>query len=420
MIGCSIPKKRCKFTKKLRNYLFLTIKNARTYIIYNVRARNCRLSRPYMLSLQGEQNSTQAMKKLTILLFLLLHVPMWAQDDIEVVNIENPALQAYMADDTYEQTDDYDVTIVADYADRELYGRELDRPQGKWVEWAPIASVDSLTQVRIRLSMYRDFRNATVHYPSSPQATSYQISNLYPDRLYYYQVEHLQGDSLVALLDEGRFRTIGQVRMIRVDGAHNVRDIGGWPTQFGVPIRYGALYRSGNMDRVTDEGRHEFVKNLGVRAELDLRAESRLSSSPLGDEVDFIRLITDSYTGAISSRRHEYVRDLKWIIARLREDKAVNWHCAVGCDRCGTLSFLIEGLLGVGEEDLCRDYELSTFRGHKRWRSHKGFRTMLPWIRSHGGSDDLAECFYNYWREGGMTEEELDFFRGYMLDYQMP
>lgn len=364
---------------------------------------------------------TKRMKLLSrLLLLLMLPCTLSAQDEIEVVNIENPAVQAYMADDTYDTTYDYDTTIVRYYADRALYGGDLDRPRGKWVEWQPIADADSLTRVRALLSIYSDFRESTCHYPSSQTATSLQLVNLVPDRLYHYRVEHLQGDSVVAVLAQGRFRTIGQVRMIWVDGAHNVRDIGGWPTQFGVPIRYGALYRSGTMDRVTDKGRHEFVTNLGVRAELDLRAESRLSSSPLGKEVSFARIITDSYTGAVSSRRHEYVSDLRWIIERLREGKAVNWHCAVGCDRCGTLTFLIEGLLGVGEADLCRDYELSTFRGHKRWRSHKGFRTMLPWIRAYGKTDDLAACFYRYWRDGGVSEDDLDFFRGYMLDYQMP
>ncbi|MBQ0049017.1 MAG: tyrosine-protein phosphatase [Bacteroidales bacterium] len=355
-----------------------------------------------------------------LLLFFMFSCPLLAQDDVEVVNIENPAVQAYMADNTYETTDDYDVTVVADYADRERFGRDLDRPRGKWVEWSPIADVDSLTRVRILLSIYRDFHESTVHYPPNASVTSYQLVNLFPDRLYYYRAEHLQGDSLVAVLAQGHFRTEGQVRMIWVDGAHNVRDIGGWPTQFGVPIRYGALYRSGTMDRVTPTGSHEFVTNLGVGAELDLRAESRLTSSPLGKEVSFTRIITDSYTGAVSSRRHEYVSDLRWIIRQLRRGKAVNWHCAVGCDRCGTLTFLIEGLLGVGEADLCRDYELSTFRGHKRWRSHKGFRTMLPWIRNYGATDDLAECFYRYWRDGGVSEDDLDFFRSYMLDYQMP
>ena len=37
------------------------------------------------------------------------------------------------------------------------------------------------------------------------------------------------------------------------------------------------------------------------------------------------------------------------------------FHCAGGADRTGTLAFLIEALVGVSENDLSKDYELTTF-----------------------------------------------------------
>ena len=359
-----------------------------------------------------------------ILFFVLAFAAMQvcAQDEIEVINIMNPALQAYMADSTYYRDSDYSNSVVKNYVGREKYGTGLDRPQGKVVNWTLTSPSQDVAEVRITLSESKNYGNAITYSPSFGKKDTYTIRNLFPDRTYYYKVDEIKKDSTVTQLGAGVFRTEGQVRMMYVDGAHNVRDIGGWPTSFGVPIKYGILYRSGNLDRVTKEGIHDFVENMGVRAELDLRGESKLHSSALGADVDFIRIINDSYVGAVASGKYRqaYVEDFKWIVARMREGKSVDWHCAVGCDRCGTLTYLIEGLLGVSEIDLARDYELSSFRGHKRYRSHAGFRKLTPYMRSKWAPKDkedydLAECFYNYWIASGVSAEDIDYMRKVML-----
>lgn len=347
------------------------------------------------------------------------HSPNSEQEQIEVVNIMHPLLQAYMEDSAYYYNSSIDTSVVALYYQPEK-GVRLDHPQGKRVVWHTTLPSHRLEAVRISLSENPDFTDSQTFYPASISDTSYVICNLFPYRHYYYKIDEQDKDSSIHTIQDGVFRTIGQVRMIRVDGARNVRDIGGWPTQFGYPLRYGLLYRSGRLDNVTPTGIHLFKENLGVRAELDLRAESKLKTSPLGDDVTFIRLVSDSYAGYLSKGKKRMGEDVTWIIDRLREDKSVDWHCAVGCDRCGTLSFLIEGVLGVSEVDLCRDYELSCFAAHKRPRSHVGFRTLLPYIKRFGPENDLAQCFYNYLIEAGVTRDDILFLRSIMLDIEQP
>lgn len=341
------------------------------------------------------------------------------REQIEVVNIMHPLLQAYMEDSAYYSNASMDTSVIAQYYQPEQ-GIRLDHPQGKRVEWHTTLSSDQLSSVLISLSETPNYEEAQTFYPPSVKDTTYTIINLFPYRHYYYKVEEISQKNDTLLLTRGVFRTVGQVRMIRVDGARNVRDIGGWPTQFDIPIRYGLLYRSGRLDNVTPTGIHLFKDNLNVRAELDLRSESKLKASPLGKDVSFIRLVSDSYTGYLQKGKKRLGEDVTWIINRLREGKSVNWHCAVGCDRCGTLSFLIEGVLGVSAIDLCRDYELSCFAGHKRYRSHKGFRTMIPWIQRFGPKDDLALCFFNYLVEAGVSRDDLHFLRSIMLDIDQP
>ena len=41
----------------------------------------------------------------------------------------------------------------------------------------------------------------------------------------------------------------------------------------------------------------------------------------------------------------------------------IYFHCRIGTDRTGTLAYILEGLLGVSDEEKLQDYELSFFYG---------------------------------------------------------
>lgn len=341
------------------------------------------------------------------------------QENIEVVNVENRAVREYMddAEKTYTSNNDYRVSVITKYNNSEKYGKKLYWPNGKTVEWTPSTSPSNIAEIRITVSTNKDFSNAWTFNPDNNGVNSYVIRNTIPGNVYYYKVEEFLNDGKVNDKGKGVFRTTGQVRMIQVRNNSNIRDLGGWPTQYGMPVQYGRLYRSGSLERATKEGRHDFVDNLGVVAELDLRHETNRTTSCLGPDKDYIRIGHGMYMEGITKKHKLYVTDLKWIIDRLRENKNVDWHCAIGCDRCGTLSFLIEGLLGLSELDLCRDYELSTFSLSKNNRRHRSpLKSMIKHIQQFGQPEDLAGCFYNYWLAIGMTREELDYFIGVMLD----
>jgi hypothetical protein len=63
----------------------------------------------------------------------------------------------------------------------------------------------------------------------------------------------------------------------------------------------------------------------------------------------------------------------------------------------GTLAFLINGLLGVDEEDLCKDYELSSFSGDKNAPLCKRSEGDFP--AAEAGADDYSDI---------LTEEAAD------------
>ena len=45
------------------------------------------------------------------------------------------------------------------------------------------------------------------------------------------------------------------------------------------------------------------------------------------------------------------------------DGKNIYFHCRIGTDRTGTLAYILEGLLGVTDEERLEDYELSFFFG---------------------------------------------------------
>ena len=356
-------------------------------------------------------------KAFLFMLTILLSLQIVAQDDnIEVINIENEAVRAYMKDSTYFKTSGGWNTVVYNYSKNASYGKNLDWPAGKLVTWTPSVPADQISDVVIMVSQDSTYRNFDTFYPDNVTDRSFTIRNLLPNTTYYYAVEeeHKNGD--YKILTTGRFRTVGQVRMIQVRNAHNVRDIGGWKSLYGGTIKYGILYRSGSLETMNAKGRHDFKDNLNVRAELDLRSESRRKNSALGEDADFLLLPTDAGTKEMTKSDPTFPKELRWIIERMKEGKSVDWHCALGCDRCGAVSFLIEGLLGMCEIDLCRDFELSSFKaGYNRPRSHVA--SMLKLIKGYAPNESLAKCFYEYWKSKGMKDEELQFFINFMIDH---
>jgi hypothetical protein len=349
---------------------------------------------------------------------LMISAHLLAQGYIETINIENQAVSDYMLDaaQTYSSNPDYRVSVVTKYNNSDKYGKKLYWPRGKEVVWIPTTVADNIQEIRITVSENEDYSDSLTYHPDEKSANRFVIRNSLPHRTYYYKVEEIQTNGVNTELANGVFNTIGQVRMIQVRNNSNIRDLGGWPTQYGNPVKYGRLYRSGSLERTTPEGRHDFVDNLGVVAELDLRHEVKRTKSCLGADKDYLRLNHGMYMEGLTKRYDVYVTDLQWIIARLREGKNVDWHCAIGCDRCGTLSFLIEGLLGMNEIDICRDYELSTFSlSSKNKRVRSPLKNMFNHIRKFGPPDNLGRCFYNYWLSIGMEREDLDYFLSEIL-----
>ena len=64
-------------------------------------------------------------------------------------------------------------------------------------------------------------------------------------------------------------------RLIALDGVHNFRDLGGYPTADGRTTRWGRLYRADGLFRLTTDD-VEALRPLGLRTVVDLRTHEEL------------------------------------------------------------------------------------------------------------------------------------------------
>jgi protein-tyrosine phosphatase len=168
---------------------------------------------------------------------------------------------------------------------------------------------------------------------------------------------------------------VDQRRHLELAGTRNLRDIGGYRTRDGRQTRWGTVYRSDCLDRLTAESRRELIA-LGIRTIVDLRDNEEVAARPnvLPDAatVRYRRLpVWDEPPPkdvALPLRTEGYARTLDHgggqfvgIVRALLEPGAVPAlvHCASGKDRTGVATALLLSAVGVGREDVAADYALS-------------------------------------------------------------
>ena len=347
--------------------------------------------------------------------------------NIKQFTLANPSVEAFMDTVEYNPTD-YSYTNVAEYSRSDYYRKDLPFPI--ILGWNKNANA---VQYTVSINTVRNVLTTgmQIYYT---QENSLSVWNLIPDKIYYYKVYALCADGTTELIKDDSFTTsAGCTRMLNIEGIQNVRDIGGYMAGVGTSamVKYGLIYRGSAMDektsdrlRITDKGRQDMLLRVGIKTDLDLRGHNNVSEGALGDDIDFYtpQYSYLSYTNAITDATAKscFKTMLEYIVTQLTANKPVYIHCSGGCDRTGTLVFLLLGLLGVSESDLAKEYELSAFSpiGNGRYRNSTSYNYsgMVEAIKAYGSTDtNLVDKFVAFATECGISDETITSFRNLML-----
>lgn len=206
---------------------------------------------------------------------------------------------------------------------------------------------------------------------------SVMLSGLDPGRPHFFKLVAADGAGLV----------VGE-RRPAVEGAPNLRDLGGYEAKDGRCVKWGTIFRSSNLARLTDQG-IALVKQLGIRLVCDFRTEAEVARAPnrFPDSTDtgylrlpiqhgdfeptavFDRIRNGDYAwiseefmlqGYIESiERHHAVWLQFFDLLVDSQCRPLLFHCTGGKDRTGAAAALILLALGVPAETVVADYGLS-------------------------------------------------------------
>jgi len=166
-------------------------------------------------------------------------------------------------------------------------------------------------------------------------------------------------------------------RQIKLEGGSNFRDLGGYPTTDGKFVKWGKIYRSADISKLTDNDLMT-LKNIKLSTVCDLRGPDELQKGPdkLPEGVRYINLPAGSEQVSTNNNYATMNRDSMMIsfygrtdhlkakykpmfdeILALNNEQALMFHCTAGKDRTGIGAALVLSALGVEKSYILADYE---------------------------------------------------------------
>ena len=345
-----------------------------------------------------------------------------------VGNTENPVAKEFLDSVSYPDGN-YDSTEVLFYKDMKADFRK-DRPSPLVIKFKADSTLGALL---LSVAQDKAFEDVFITKELEASADSALVYNLVPGKEYFYRIAGKKNGRNKVLV-KGTLKAEGPLRMIYGESEDfwNFRDIGGMETVDGKTIRYCKMYRGGQLNRcptapISAEDL-EMLKSLGIRSDIDLRNFEELNNGTPEDpsddlyytpidssEVTYVNFPIDAYVIATTdSVRLSNL--MKYIFNDVRIGVPCYVHCAAGADRTGTTFFLLEGLLGVKEEQVAKDYELTTFCMWDRTRNSSWYHTMIDHINSLKG-ETLRDRYETFFTDHlGISREEIEEFRNLMLE----
>lgn len=164
-------------------------------------------------------------------------------------------------------------------------------------------------------------------------------------------------------------------RRIKLENILNLRDLGGYPSEYGV-TKFGRFLRGGVV-AVPEEWEIRALEDYGVRTVIDLRGDFEAENMPLRlDRIknsEFYSLslyeanvananigeksLVEIYASIADGYRENIRKALETVACA--KDGAVFYHCFFGKDRTGILSMLLLSIAGVDEADIIADYQVT-------------------------------------------------------------
>ena len=171
-------------------------------------------------------------------------------------------------------------------------------------------------------------------------------------------------------------------------------------------------------NRLNDTTRAYMLDSLGMKTDIDLRTDGEcygMKGSPMGDTVTWAHISSGCY-GQMGTT---FGREAFAKVFRVFLDPAnypIDFHCIAGQDRTGAVACIINGLLGVPEEELYLDWESTGFWNGNVGFNHANLFNHLIKVFSEYPGDTINERIEAYVLSLGFTRDDIETLREIMLE----
>ena len=171
-------------------------------------------------------------------------------------------------------------------------------------------------------------------------------------------------------------------------------------------------------ERLDEPTKAYLLDKLGIRSDIDLRGPNEvwgMKESPLGPRATWFWYQNHAYGGM-----HETVGKTGFtkVFKVFLDEKnyPLDFHCIGGADRTGCDAWILNGLLGVAEDDLMKDWELTCFEYESQAFGHAArIDRFLEGLNKYAGATMKEKC-ENYVKALGFTDADIAKFRSIMLE----
>ena len=198
-------------------------------------------------------------------------------------------------------------------------------------------------------------------------------------------------------------------REVKLQGAVNFRDIGGYKTKDAKKVKMGLLYRSAALNTLTDADLTK-IAGLHIKYDFDFRGPYEVKTAPdkiptgtkrislpagsenVGDS-NYMKnmgkyLKSDSFMMSFYTVLTPFKDRYTPLFDSLLSNKIASpmlFHCTAGKDRTGIAAALILYALGVDEQTIFEDYEATNY-----YRRNENAKTITQMTKYYGLDEKTA------------------------------
>ena len=229
-------------------------------------------------------------------------------------------------------------------------------------------------------------------------------------------------------------------RVVYVPDVLNFRDIGGWDSELvpGAKINQGLYFRCAQLNGAAGSTTSKLdsagkglaaLKELGIKCDIDMRDIGNQpnrgqgpspanttdwpftfvsAAVPSGSEP--VRWEGGSYQGTNIAEQYVKIFDA---LAKCDQEPAL-LHCTYGADRTGIVTFFLESLLGMSQEDMTKDYLWTQFTQGRNVKILESEGAEFPqWISKTEACEGstFADKMENHLESFGIEHAKLEHIR---------